>query len=295
MSEDPGRSGVPADGLSEEQVARLLAAVAGAEPLPPEVGTRLDGVLAELVAERVGPGVAEDGVGAGAADSGPADQGPADQGSADLGATAPVVPLAEQRGRRRRTWAPRLLAAAVVLGVAGVGINVVGELGAGSSSEESTSAGDAAEGAGGADSADGAEGAGGAEAGDEAGGEGGDEGGDEAPEPAADSLRFARDLRVTDEASLRTAVLLVGGRDTALDERAAERGGAPADQDPRAALKASPDCVEPGGPGRRAAVTYRGSPATLVVRRAGAGLDGRIYDCTLGLQLDGVEIGPDGE
>jgi hypothetical protein len=43
-----------------------------------------------------------------------------------------------------------------------------------------------------------------------------------------------------------------------------------------------------GGP--TVAVTYRGDDATLVVRRDGDVLEGRVYDCTLGLLLDGVRL-----
>ena len=52
MSEDRPGTGAPGDGLSEEQVAQLLAAAGAAEPTPPDVAARLDSVLADLVAER---------------------------------------------------------------------------------------------------------------------------------------------------------------------------------------------------------------------------------------------------
>jgi hypothetical protein len=38
------------------------------------------------------------------------------------------------------------------------------------------------------------------------------------------------------------------------------------------------------------AVTYRGEGATLVVRRDGDVLEGRVHDCTLGLLLDGIRL-----
>jgi hypothetical protein len=280
---------MPADGLSEEQVSRLLAEAGDSDPgpLPADVASRLDAVLADLVAERAEPATAD-----------------------------PVVAIATARERRRRAWAPRLLVAAAVLGVAGLGVSVLDDLTSGGS--ESATAGDAAgsESASGADS--GADSGGGDSASSEAAEEapgGGDTGAmrgnrDDAanraqepealrtPRTAADALRMSGDLRITDAASLRTAVRTVAVRDLADDAS----GGTATDSDgsgsgaleQRAALRYA-GCVAPSGPGRRSLVTYRDSPATLVVRRVGDRLDGRVYDCGLGLLLDGVEIGPRGE
>jgi hypothetical protein len=87
------------DEAEQAEVSRLLAAVSGprsAEPLPPEVATRLDEVLAGLVAERA---------------STPA-------GVTDLSS------------RRRRRW-PALLAAAAAVSVVGLGVgNVLDQGGA---------------------------------------------------------------------------------------------------------------------------------------------------------------------
>jgi hypothetical protein len=83
-----------------EQVRRLLAAAGGPTPeLPPDVGGRLDDVLAGLVAER-----------AHAAPGSP----PADQ----------VTGVTELGERRRRRW-PQLLVAAAAVSVLGIGIGNV--------------------------------------------------------------------------------------------------------------------------------------------------------------------------
>lgn len=210
MSADRPGSGTPGDELSSEQVARLLASAGGAEPTPPDVATRLDAALADLVAER--------------------------------GVTAPVVTLPERRARR--TWAPRLLVAAGVLGVAGIGFSVADDLTGGVTSNESATAGDAA------------------------------------GSSATEAMRLPQVLRITDTASLRTAV------------RAAARPAADSLASRSAPEAASVACAVPRGPGRSTLVSYEGSLATLVVRRDGDRLDGRVYDCDLGLQVDGVEIGP---
>ncbi len=270
MSEDRPGTGAPGDGLSEEQVTQLLAAAGATEPTPPDVAARLDSMLADLVAER------ED-TAASAEDTG---------GTGGTGGAAPVVALSERRGRR--TWAPRLLVAAAVLGLAGIGFSVADDLAGGSASPDSATAGDAGGSASeesATSSAPGA-GSGGGAASEQDRDILGD--GAEAPEAAGEAMRLPEVLRITDTASLRAAVRAERSQDDgprvgALDSR-------------RNTLKsASVACVVPRGPGSRTLVTYEGSPATLVVRRAGDRLDGRVYDCELGLQLDGVEIGPAGE
>lgn len=83
----------PADDAEQAEVSRLLAAVSrprSAEPMPPEVATRLDDVLAGLVAERAST-------------------------------PAGVTDLAS---RRRRRW-PALLAAAAAVSVVGLGVGNV--------------------------------------------------------------------------------------------------------------------------------------------------------------------------
>ncbi|QIK67930.1 hypothetical protein G7072_17700 [Nocardioides sp. HDW12B] len=281
MSEDRPGSGVPAGGLSEEEVARLLGAAGPVEPTPPDVVSRLDAVLADLVAAR----------------------------TAD-GAATPAVSLDAERARRRRTWGARLLVAATVLGVAGVGLSVVDDLTGGSGSD-SAAAGDAggAQAESSEESAATESGAGSdqGQARRDAGGSGGsgaaDDSGDadalDQPGRVSESARaprLPRLLRISDDADLRAAV-----RGTAAGDLAAlaDRGSLDyltGDEAPGAANRAGADrCVTPGGPGRRTLVSYRGDPATLVVRRTGDRLDGRVYDCELGLLLDGVEIGPAGE
>lgn len=283
MSEDRPGTGAPGDGLSEEQVARLLAAAGAAEPTPPDVAARLDGVLADLVAERGGTAAAP----------------------GTTAATAPVVALSE---RRRRPWAPRLLVAAAVLGLVGVGFSVADDLSDGVASSESATAGDAASGS--AREEAGAESGAQPERDDAGAGDGAGRGqerdsvpdGLQAPEAAAEAMRLPEVLRITDTASLRAAVRAtrgVGGTagDSELSQGydpGADALGTPGSR--RNALKSAPAaCAAPLGPGSRTLVTYEGSPATLVVRRVGERLDGRVYDCDLGLQLDGVEIGPAGE
>jgi hypothetical protein len=87
-------------GPSEEEAVRRLLAAAGRtpEPLPDDVGTRLDDVLAGLVAERRG------------------EPGPEPQ--------AEPAPVADLAARRRRRWAPALVAAATVSVVA-LGVSTV--------------------------------------------------------------------------------------------------------------------------------------------------------------------------
>ena len=85
----------------EEAVRRLLAESAGDEPMPAEVGARMDGLLTELSAERA----------AGAREVGAAD--------AATDADPPVTTL---RSRRRRRLARGLLAAAAAVVVVGIGL-----------------------------------------------------------------------------------------------------------------------------------------------------------------------------
>lgn len=88
----------------DDQVRRLLAEARHTDPLPPDVADRMDGVLADLRADRpVRPAVS------------------------DLAAA-----------RRRRRVGTLLVAAAVVV-VAGVGINYARDLGTGASSDSAAS------------------------------------------------------------------------------------------------------------------------------------------------------------
>lgn len=279
MSEDRPGTGAPGDGLSEEQVAQLLAAAGVTEPTPPDVADRLDSVLADLIAERDGT----------------------DGTSEVTGGTAPVVALSERRGRR--TWAPRLLVAAAVLGLVGIGFSVADDLAGGSASTESATAGDAAGSASEESATRSGRGAG-------SGGRADSEqdrdtlgDGTQAPEAAAEAMRLPEVLRITDTVSLRAAVRATGpapasaddaGGDTDLSQGYDPSNPSAGTSDSRRnALKSAfAACAVPRGPGTRTLVTYEDSPATLVVRRVGDRLDGRVYDCDLGLQLDGVEIGP---
>lgn len=96
MNEPYDEQGRP-DEAEQAEVSRLLAAVSGprsAEPMPPEVATRLDDVLAGLVAER---------------------------------ATTPAG-VTDLAPRRRRRW-PALLAAAAAVSVVGLGVGNVLDLG----------------------------------------------------------------------------------------------------------------------------------------------------------------------
>jgi hypothetical protein len=103
---DDATSPTPPDDAEQAEVSRLLAAVSGprsAEPMPPEVATRLDDVLAGLVAER---------------------------------ATAPAG-VTDLAPRRRRRW-PALLAAAAAVSVVGLGVGNVLDLGGGADMEAVT-------------------------------------------------------------------------------------------------------------------------------------------------------------
>ena len=245
MNQDPSSSGAPSDGLSEEQVTRLLADAADAGPAPQDVTSRLDAVLADLVAERAAESGGGSGDGSGAPTHG-------------AGTSAPVVRIASARDRRRRTWAPRLLVAAAVLGVAGVGISVLDDLSSGGS--DSASAGDASGSEALTESGSGA--GSGAESGgdtgalrenrDQAGAGNRAEEGPRTPRSAADALRIGSELRITDTASLRAAVLAVGAPGVA----GSEASGKDDDEPRRGALdtaagQAYADCAVPTGPGRR--------------------------------------------
>jgi hypothetical protein len=122
----------PAD---DERIRRLLAEARHTEPMPEAVATRLDGVLANLSADRA-----------------QRRDDPAHEGRAHEDHRAPVVDLAARR--RRRTAANLLVAAAAVL-VVGFGISQVLPHGMGGSDGEpaATSAEDNAAG-GSADSGD---------------------------------------------------------------------------------------------------------------------------------------------
>ncbi len=261
MSEDRPGSGVPEGELSEEQVARLLGAAGPLEPTPADVVSRLDAVLADLLAERAADGADE-----------------ATLATLATPATA-ATSLDAERARRRRTWGPRLLVAAAVLGVAGVGLSLVDDLTSGSG-PESASAGDAA---------------GAREESSDGGGSTESGAGSSRASESARAPEVPRVLRISDDADLRAAVRGTAAGDVdALSDL--QRDDEVAEESPQAANRAGVErCVTPRGPGRRTLVSYRGDPAVLVVRRTGGRLDGRVYDCDLGRQLDGVEIGPTGE
>jgi hypothetical protein len=181
-----------------------------------------------------------------------------------------------------------------VVGVgAGVAGGVLGDL-TGGQAEDATTAGDAAE------------------SGDSAGDSGGDSsedsdrdsaGGSEDPEPAEEgsadqvapesadeappNLTAARGVpEVGSDRALRRVVRATAARDLAaygeldaLRDRRSKQG------------RTQAACVAPeDAEGSTVAVTYRGEDATLVVRRDGDLLEGRVYDCTLGLLLDGVRL-----
>lgn len=123
---EPGADADPGmDPGTEQAVRDLLASAGPAEPMPPEVAARLDATLADLSAGRT-PGPT--------APSGDADD-----------------ELAERRAGRQRRW-PQVLVAAATVGVLGVAVGNVVDLGGltGGSGDASTSAGVADRGAAGA-------------------------------------------------------------------------------------------------------------------------------------------------
>ena len=111
---DPGPDGSEPLDPDQEAVRGLLAEAGGRpETLPPDVATRLDDVLAGLVAER--PAAAS------AVPTSPDADHAADTG---LAAAAAGTPGDELAARRHRRW-PKLLVAAATVGVLGVGLGEV--------------------------------------------------------------------------------------------------------------------------------------------------------------------------
>ena len=111
---DPGPDGSEPLDPDQEAVRGLLAEAGGRpETLPPDVATRLDDVLAGLVAER--PAAAS------AVPTSPDADHAADTG---LAAAAVGTPGDELAARRHRRW-PKLLVAAATVGVLGVGLGEV--------------------------------------------------------------------------------------------------------------------------------------------------------------------------
>ena len=124
-----------AEQAEQHRVARLLAAAGGEETVPPDVATRLDDVLADLIAGRpTGHAAAGETV--------PDDTTPAETVP---GAAVPAdeVPDELAARRRRRRW-PQLLVAAATVSVLGLGAGaLLDSMGAGGSD----SAGEATAGA----------------------------------------------------------------------------------------------------------------------------------------------------
>lgn len=118
----------------QQRVARLLAAAGGEETVPPDVATRLDAVLADLIAGRP--------TGHAAAGETAADD-TADERVLGSAVPADEVPDELAARRRRRRW-PQLLVAAATVSVLGLGAGALLEsMGAGGSD----SAGEATAGA----------------------------------------------------------------------------------------------------------------------------------------------------
>jgi len=107
----------PDEALSDEAVRRLLAAAAEPVTMPPDVTARLDDVLAGLVADRA---TSED-----------------DAGVAPVIDLAPVIDIEQRRTSR---W-PKLLVAAAVVSVLGVGLaNVLNQTESSMTADSPTSA-----------------------------------------------------------------------------------------------------------------------------------------------------------
>jgi hypothetical protein len=96
---------------TEQEVRRLLASARHTEPVPPEVATRLDGVLAGLAA---------------------AEESPA----------PPPAPVTDLDVHRRRRRVAQLLVAAAAVVVVGVGVGQVLERGSGGSADSTAGAAD---------------------------------------------------------------------------------------------------------------------------------------------------------
>lgn len=251
------------DELSEPEVSALLGSLGDAEPLPEDVRSRLDATLAELVGRRQDEA--------------------SDQDDAHGEDSAAVVPL---QARRRRNATLGLLVAAAFLGVVGLGAAVVGGgLSGLLDGADQVTAGDAAE------SEDpGATGSSEEGPAEESGGGRSESAEQTAPEPSDDVPQGLTATRAVPEVgtdrALRRVVRVTATREAAAyDERDALR-------DVEGKRGRAAGCVTPrdAGGDPTVAVTYRGDDATLVVRRDADVLEGRVYDCTLGLLLDGVRL-----
>lgn len=228
----------------EEQVRRALASLPPPQSMPPDVAARLDARLEELRAER----------GAETAGDAPAEEQPTTPGWRDT-------------ERRDRRW-PRLLVAAAVLAVVGIGVGTVldGTGGGG----ESTTAGDAASGGRALEAAP-----------------------EQAPNaygpPAGVPGRLAQRMILTaerlelDSRSLAEDVtrlsMLRLPRAEADDEAHSQEGGASAPR--RLARLFAPCALPPTRPGDKlVAVRLDGSAATLVLREAEDGTRvAQVYSC----------------
>ena len=106
----------PLSAQQEAAVRRALAAAGGAEPMPEQIVDRLDGVIAELAAERA----------TGTASGDRPDEAPTPPAPGPLGTQEHrvVVPL-DAAARRRRTRAQVLLGAAAVVIAVAVGAGVL--------------------------------------------------------------------------------------------------------------------------------------------------------------------------
>lgn len=126
--EEPGRpEAEPLTPAQEERVRRLLAEARHDEPIPPDVATRLDAVLADLSAE-------------------PRADHPAEAPAGDQQSGAPVVDLAARRRRRRMTQVLVAAVAVTVVGVAGPQlVGGAGDMMGATSSNDSAAGGDADE------------------------------------------------------------------------------------------------------------------------------------------------------
>lgn len=124
----------------DQEAVRGLLAEAGGRPeaLPTDVATRLDDVLAGLVAER-GSGVADSPAAAALGAAGPAGTDEAVvAGSRPRGGGDDVVGADELGARRRRRW-PQLLVAAAAVSVIGLGVGNLDDLTGGDSEEAMSS------------------------------------------------------------------------------------------------------------------------------------------------------------
>jgi hypothetical protein len=227
----------------DEAVRRLLGAAATPHPaLPDEVRARLDGVLADLVAERAADETARR----------PAEQGPAEAG-------VPAV-----LGQRRRRW-PQVLVAAAAVAVVGVGLGTLGGL-QGQDAELSTGA-DAPAGGQGYSSGDSAGESSDDSSGDSSGGAGSDAVEEGSPLEGPNLLRDGEGP--TTQASpvaprLRSDSLPADvrrARDLAFDTRTARDQSEPCVR-PRPASRPGDDVL---------AVRLDGRPAVLVLRAPDGG------------------------